>query len=101
MKHNHNKDEHVHHDHKGHVDHQNHNSNRHVGHAYHEEQVEEGVHEHHNHGNYKELFLKSLPLGIIVLLLSPMFGLELPFQFTFPYSNISRDRFSRCNLDAI
>ena len=44
-------------------------------------------HDHH-HGNFKELFLKSLPLGIIIMLLSPMYGFELPFQFTFPYSDI-------------
>ena len=42
----------------------------------------------HHHGNFKELFLKSLPLGIIIMLLSPMHGFELPFQFTFPYSDI-------------
>ncbi|MDT9151291.1 heavy metal translocating P-type ATPase, partial [Escherichia coli] len=45
-------------------------------------------HEHHHHGNFKELFLKSLPLGIIIMLLSPMAGFDLPFQFTFPYSDI-------------
>lgn len=47
-----------------------------------------GGHDHHHHGNFKELFLKSLPLGIIIMLLSPMAGFELPFQFTFPYSDI-------------
>jgi copper-exporting ATPase len=45
-------------------------------------------HDHHHHGNFKELFLKSLPLGIIIMLLSPMAGFDLPFQFTFPYSDI-------------
>ncbi|RKW01150.1 MAG: ATPase, partial [Streptococcus sp.] len=45
-------------------------------------------HDHHHHGSFKELFLKSLPLGIIIMLLSPMYGFELPFQFTFPYSDI-------------
>lgn len=89
---------HEHHDHSEHE--------HHVGHAAHEEQVEKGMHDdhahhdhhdhgggggahdHHHHGDFKELFLKSLPMGIIVMLLSPMFGLELPFQFTFPYSDI-------------
>ena len=47
-----------------------------------------GGHEHHHHGNFKELFLKSLPIGIIIMLLSPMAGFELPFQFAFPYSDI-------------
>ena len=45
-------------------------------------------HSHHDHGSFKELFLKSLPLGIIIMLLVPLHGFELPFQFTFPYSDI-------------
>lgn len=95
-------DEHDHHNHEGHE--------QHVGHIYHEEQVEEGAqpynehmehdhahmdhdhaamgHAHHNHGSFKEIFLKSLPLGIAVLLLSPMLGIQLPFQISFPYSDI-------------
>ena len=95
-------DKHEHHNHHNHDGHEHH-----VGHAAHEEQVERGMHDdhahhdhhdhhdhgggahdHHHHGDFKELFLKSLPMGIIVMLLSPMFGLELPFQFTFPYSDI-------------
>ncbi|SFC03088.1 Cu2+-exporting ATPase [Alkalibacterium subtropicum] len=47
-----------------------------------------GGHAHHHHGSFKEIFLKSLPLGIIIMLLSPMFGFQLPFQFTFQYSDI-------------
>ncbi|GAB7231837.1 heavy metal translocating P-type ATPase [Facklamia hominis] len=78
----HSKHEHLsteeHGDHKGpHYDHHAHHD--HGGH---------GGHEHHHHGNFKELFLKSLPLGIIIMLLSPMAGFDLPFQFTFPYSDI-------------
>lgn len=99
MKHSHKEHEHQHEGHHNHAEHEHH-----VGHAYHEEQVEKGIHDdhahhdhhdhgggghaHHNHGSFKELFLKSLPLGIIVMLLSPMFGFQLPFQFTFPYSDI-------------
>lgn len=99
MKHSHKEHEHEHEGHHNHAEHEHH-----VGHAYHEEQVEKGIHDdhahhdhhnhgggghaHHNHGSFKELFLKSLPLGIIVMLLSPMFGFQLPFQFTFPYSDI-------------
>ena len=45
-------------------------------------------HDHHHHGSFKELFLKSLPLGIIIMLLSPIHGFKLPFQFTFPYYDI-------------
>ena len=70
------KDQHQEH-HAGH-DHSGHNGHDHSGHSGHD----------HHHGNFKELFLKSLPLGIIIMLLSPMYGFELPFQFTFPYSDI-------------
>ncbi|WP_277631371.1 heavy metal translocating P-type ATPase [Atopococcus tabaci] len=90
----------------GHKDHEEHK--RHVHHAYHEEQVEEGIHDahahhdhgdhdhhdhmghghHHHHGNFKEIFLKSLPIGLVILLLSPLMGIDLPFQFSFPYSDI-------------
>lgn len=45
-------------------------------------------HDHHNHGSFKEIFLKSLPFGIIIMLLSPMMGISLPFQFSFLYSDI-------------
>ncbi|PRY76821.1 heavy metal translocating P-type ATPase [Alkalibacterium olivapovliticus] len=47
-----------------------------------------GGHAHHHHGSFKEIFLKSLPLGIIIMILSPMMGISLPFQFTFQYSDI-------------
>lgn len=56
-------------------------------HQEHHAEHDHSGHDHH-HGNFKELFLKSLPLGIIIMLLSPMAGFELPFQFTFPYSDI-------------
>lgn len=71
------KDQHQEH-HAGH-DHSGHNGHDHSGHS---------GHDHHHHGNFKELFLKSLPIGIIIMLLSPMAGFDLPFQFTFPYSDI-------------
>ena len=71
------KDQHQEH-HAGH-DHSGHSGHDHSGHS---------GHDHHHHGNFKELFLKSLPLGIIIMLLSPMAGFDLPFQFTFPYSDI-------------
>ena len=77
---NHNHDDHHdHHDHN-HDDHQNHDNN---------DNHEHGGHDHHHHhGNFKELFLKSLPLGLIIMILSPMMGITLPLQFTFPYSDI-------------
>src|SRR5699024_8298374 len=55
-------------------DHNQHDDSDHSGHD----------HEHHHHGNFKEIFLKSLPLGIVILLWSPMMDVRLPFQFTFP-----------------
>lgn len=105
------KDHHHHQDEQ--VDHSKMDHSKHVGHSYHEDQVKEGIqddsnpakihddhahhnhgghdhsdHGHHHHGNFKEIFLKSLPLGIVILLLSPMMDVRLPFQFTFPYSDI-------------
>ena len=76
---------HAGHDHSGHSghDHSGHDHSRHSGHDH----SGHGGHDHH-HGNFKELFLKSLPLGIIIMLVSPMHGFERPFQFTFPYSDI-------------
>ena len=79
------KDQHQEH-HAGH-DHSGHSGHDHSGHSGHDHSGH-GGHEHHHHGNFKELFLKSLPIGIIIMLLSPMAGFELPFQFAFPYSDI-------------
>ena len=67
--------------------HKDHNNQHQEHHAGHDHSGHSG-HDHHHHGNFKELFLKSLPLGIIIMLLSPMAGFKLPFQFTFPYSDI-------------
>ena len=72
-KHDHNEMEH----HGGHHDH--HAGHDHSGHA---------GHEHHHHGDFKGLFLKSLPIGTIIMILSPMMGISLPFQLTFQYSDI-------------
>lgn len=65
-------DKHDHHHHSEHGHHDDHSKHSH----------------HHHHGNFKEIFLKSLPLSIPILLLSPMMGITLPFQFTFAYSDI-------------
>lgn len=70
--------EHSHHDH-GEMDHHNHEHMEHHDHS---------GHMHHHHGNFKEIFFKSLPIGIVILILSPMMGISLPFQFSFPYSDI-------------
>ena len=89
--HNHtsNKEEQSSHNHMNH----NHEENKdtaslHDSHEGHEEHGSGGVHEHHHHGSFKEIFLKSLPFGIIIMLLSPMMGVTLPFQFSFPYSDV-------------
>ena len=78
----HSKHEHVSSEELG--DHKNQHHDHHAGHDH----SGHGGHDHHHHGNFKELFLKSLPLGIIIMLLSPMAGFDLPFQFTFPHSDI-------------
>lgn len=73
---------------ENHDDHMHHNHN-HSGHNHHDH-MDHGGHggHHHHHGNFKEIFLKSLPLGLIVMILSPLMGITLPLQFTFPYSDI-------------
>src|SRR5699024_10202405 len=105
------KNENNHHHHHEQADDHKMDHSEHVGNGYHEAQVKEGMHdhnnpsqdhnqhddsdhsghdhEHHHHGNFKEIFLKSLSLGIVILLLSPMMDVRLPFQFTFPYSDIA------------
>lgn len=77
------------HNHSGHSghDHSGHSGHDHSGHSGHNHSGHSG-HDHHHHGSFKELFLKSLPLGIIIMFFSPLHGFKLPFQFTFPYSDI-------------
>lgn len=75
------------HDHHTHHDNETHSQHGH-DHKGHHDHHGDGGHHHHHHGNFKEMFFKSLPLGIIILLLSPMMGITLPFQFTFQYSDI-------------
>lgn len=81
--------EHEHHDHTNHHDHENMDHDSHSGHDHHDHMDHSGHGgHHHHHGNFKEIFLKSLPLGLIVMILSPLMGITLPLQFTFPYSDI-------------
>lgn len=75
---------HVNHDHSGHdmsgMDH-SHMNHDHSGH-------DMGGMDHSMHmGNFKQKFWLSLVLAIPIILMSPMMGIELPFQFTFPGSN--------------
>ncbi|MBA4507521.1 cadmium-translocating P-type ATPase [Clostridium sporogenes] len=94
--HNHEMHNHSEHNHENHNEHGNHHEHHehnqhhehHGHHGDHEHHEHHGGHDHHHHGNFKELFLKSLPLAIPILILSPMMGLTLPFQFTFQYSDI-------------
>lgn len=71
--------------------HKNHN---HEGHEHHHKGHEHHSHEehnhHHHHGDFKKLFLTSLPIGLIVMWISPIMGLNIPFpfQYTFKYSDI-------------
>lgn len=73
---NNNGEEHNHQNHMNHsnqMHHDNHASHHHSGHA-------------HYHGNFKVKFFVSLIFGIPIILLSPLMGVNLPFQFTFPGS---------------
>ena len=47
-----------------------------------------GGHAHHHHGSFKDIFLKSLPSGIAILLLTPFMDIQLPFQIIFPYADV-------------
>ena len=73
---NNNGEEHNHQNHMNHsnqMHHDNHALHHHSGHA-------------HHHGNFKVKFFVSLIFAIPIILLSPLMGVNLPFQFTFPGS---------------
>ena len=75
--------QHEHHEMSGHDHHDmNHGMN---GHDHHE--MDHGGMDHSMHmGNFKQKFWLSLVLSIPIIVLSPMMGMQLPFQFTFPGS---------------
>ena len=83
---------HLEHNHEDHNEHGNNHNHEHIDHNeqhnHDHHNHHEWGHDHHHHGNFKELFLKSLPLAIPILILSPMMGITLPLQFTFQYSDI-------------
>lgn len=62
------------------------------GHKHHEMTHEMNGHDHGDMdhsmhmGNFKQKFWLSLVLSIPIIILSPMMGIQLPFQFTFPGS---------------
>ena len=67
---------------------------KHQNHMNHSNQMHHDNHESHNHhsgnahhhGNFKAKFFVSLIFAIPIIFLSPMMGVNLPFQFTFPGS---------------
>ncbi len=82
------KENHAEHNEIAHEHHTNHtNHNQHGNHDHHDHH-EHDHHDHSHHGNFKKLFLISLIPGILLMVISPMMGVKLPFQFTFPYSDI-------------
>lgn len=66
-----------------HQNHMNHSNQMH--HDNHESHNHHSGHAHH-HGNFKVKFFVSLIFAIPIILLSPLMGVNLPFQFTFPGS---------------
>lgn len=68
------------HNHQNHMNHSN--QMHHDNHASHDHH---SSHAHH-HGNFKVKFFVSLIFAIPIILLSPLMGVNLPFQFTFPGS---------------
>lgn len=66
-----------------HQNHMNHSNQMH--HDNHESHNHHSGHAHH-HGNFKVKFFVSLIFGIPIILLSPLMGVNLSFQFTFPGS---------------
>lgn len=75
------------HDHMMHEDHSEHMHHQtemtHNAHANHGESMDHSMHM----GNLKVTFIVSLLLSIPIILLSPMMGINLPFQITFPGSD--------------
>lgn len=68
------------HNHQNHMNHSN--QMHHDNHASHDHH---SGHAHH-HRNFKVKFFVSLIFAIPIILLSPLMGVNLPFQFTFPGS---------------
>lgn len=55
----------------------------HEHHDHHDNHDHHSDHEHHHHGEFKVKFFVSLIFAIPIVVLSPMMGVKLPFQFTF------------------
>ncbi|MCW8520011.1 copper-translocating P-type ATPase [Streptococcus macedonicus] len=89
-KHTHHHEDHMNHNHHEmhDMDHSMHTGNKqsHEGHMNHDHHEMGGVDHSMHMGNFKQKFWLSLILAIPIIVLSPMMGMELPFQFTFPGS---------------
>ncbi|EGQ3932503.1 copper-translocating P-type ATPase [Staphylococcus pseudintermedius] len=59
----------------------------HESHHPHSHHMHHDDHAHHHHGNFKMKFFVSLIFAIPIIIFSPMMGVQLPFQFTFPGSD--------------
>ncbi|MFF5908849.1 heavy metal translocating P-type ATPase [Staphylococcus cohnii] len=71
-----NSNNHESHDHHEHGMHEEHHAQHHEGHDMHN-------HHAHHHGDFKHKFVISLLFAIPIVILSPMMGIKLPFQFSF------------------
>ncbi|EGQ1601772.1 copper-translocating P-type ATPase [Staphylococcus pseudintermedius] len=59
----------------------------HESHHPHSHHMHHDDHAHHHHENFKMKFFVSLIFAIPIIIFSPMMGVQLPFQFTFPGSD--------------
>ncbi|EJD5782338.1 copper-translocating P-type ATPase [Staphylococcus pseudintermedius] len=64
-----------------------HHQHMHESHHPHSHHMHHDDHAHHHHGNFKMKFFVSLIFAIPIIIFSPMMGVQLPFQFTFPGSD--------------
>lgn len=77
------------HNHSNHHDHTSHTEDHtdHANHQQHSDHSEHSGHDHSGHGaQFKQKFFVSLIAAIPIILIAPMMGKTLPFQFTFPGS---------------
>lgn len=71
--------------------HEHHNHHEHHVHSHDSHDHHEGGHHDHHHGDFKKVFLISLPIGLIIMWISPLMGISIPFPFqytTFKYADI-------------
>ena len=84
-------DSHGHHDdHGSHGDHANHaNHDNHGDHGGHGDHGDHGGHHgHHGHGDFKQIFFRALPIGLLIMLMAPFMGLTETGLIHFSYSDI-------------